>query len=263
MFGCGLCGTDEVHRADRAAEIIWQNQSGRYRGLPRKLQGVWWMDGNPAPELFASLDGNPFHPKRRTVEIVLGAPLNWSFNNSTWGYLEACAVCLGHHLLCNKIEAQFNPDYTYANLPLTICCGAVDLGRLLFRQAWVMQEVDDNTWHRLAHNYVCCCCCMDPTPEFMYTLRKVIDADGRELPALGQIMAQLTGMAPSEVSKTLEQVILVPAGLDTRLLSLPFAAAGDFRTDSGRLGHPARAHPPSAGWMQPLASDTPRSITEP
>lgn len=177
------CGDAEVHPADEAARILFEAQAGRTPELPEKLQGVFWMSDNAAPELLVTLDGSSFDPENYTIAISSGAPLNWTYSTGVLGWLYWAALRVSY-LFCAKLYIQFDPEYRKADMPLYLCgCLWIPMGMV-----WKMSQIDENSWDRDIYLY--CCPCMKW--DFgSYVLKRVIDAKGRQLPAFKEMMSSI------------------------------------------------------------------------
>lgn len=191
------CCSVEVHAADTGAETLYAKQHGKTPDLPEKFQGVFWFDGNPAPELLMTFEGQYFDPERRKINLNSGGTYSWSMSNDTIGWAYWC--CLrASWATCSELNFNFNEDYTYADMPLYVggcnpdscsCDGCwVPMG-----QWWSMDQIDEDTWNRNITLYCWPC----SRWEFgSYFLKRVIRADGTRTPYFDEMMQMLEEHEP-------------------------------------------------------------------
>lgn len=182
----------EVHRADKAAQLLYDKQHGKTPGLPEKLRGVFWFDGNPAPELITTLEGTNLIESRQTINLNSGGTYSWTHSADHVGWAYWCCLRVGW-ACCAELHLEFNEDYTFAKMPLRICgfcpdqccCDGiwVPMG-----QWWTMEQEDDDTWKRNIRLY----CTPWKTWELgSYTLRRIIRPDNTKTPAFDDMMRSL------------------------------------------------------------------------
>eukprot|EP00405_Crypthecodinium_cohnii_P048002 CAMPEP_0206588738 /NCGR_PEP_ID=MMETSP0325_2-20121206/38478_1 /ASSEMBLY_ACC=CAM_ASM_000347 /TAXON_ID=2866 /ORGANISM="Crypthecodinium cohnii, Strain Seligo" /LENGTH=290 /DNA_ID=CAMNT_0054097107 /DNA_START=168 /DNA_END=1037 /DNA_ORIENTATION=- len=174
-------GDAEVHSADNAARILYEAQAGKTPNLPDSMKGVFWMEGNAAPELLITMEGSEYDEERKELRIMSGAPLNWSYNTGKAGWIY-WAFLRFSYLLCARLRVRFDPECLQADMPLYLfSCIWAPMGMV-----WTMKYVSDGVWERNINLY------WKPKKKWnkgSYTLRRVIDADGRETPAFAEMMA--------------------------------------------------------------------------
>jgi len=173
----------EVHPIDKLAHILYRTRSGLTPNLPDSLKGVWWMDGNPAPETLIMLDGLQWNEAKRELTMLIGAPLTWSFNTGCVGWMFWALVRFGR-LFCPRIRVRFNPEIKNARMPFFLFnCIWIPFG-----QVWYCNFIEDGAWDRDIRFY----CSMNQRWEFgAYTLRRIIDQDGNETPAFADLMKSI------------------------------------------------------------------------
>lgn len=188
----------ETMPADKAAKVLFKaNFEKRSRRssppLPTKLQGVFWMSSNAAPELLAVLEGSWFDPDRRLVKLDSGGAYNWSYSTGLTGWLYWFFLRISF-IFCSELHIHFSDDgYNVARMPLYVCgccpnswkCDGVWMPMGMW---WDLEQIDDNTWDRPIYLY-----CM-PWRKWelgSYILRRVIDENGSETPAFNDMMRSL------------------------------------------------------------------------
>jgi hypothetical protein len=53
-------------------------------GFPEEFQGVWWMNGNPMPDVLVSFGNAEWNNDTQNVSLPIYAPLNWSWTGSPY-----------------------------------------------------------------------------------------------------------------------------------------------------------------------------------
>jgi len=196
LFCVQSYGDAEVHSAAECAEILAlqsrqareKEQTSEQPALPEKLQGVFWMSDNLAPELLASFEGATIDEESNTISFLAGAPLNWTYSTGVIGWLYWFYLRLGY-LFGARLFMNFDKDYTSASMKIYTChqtrCAC------FFGCQWSMEQVDANTWDR----GITYCCCPSRTNSFStassYTLKRIIDGQGNRLPEYDNMIAQV------------------------------------------------------------------------
>jgi len=179
----------QVRPANVQAEVMYKfnRENHQEQTLPDKLKGLFWLSDDTAPELFVSLETGYFDPVKRVITVPMGAPFNWSWSANLIGWLEWASVVFCGWLACSKIKFWFDDDsYKKATLKLYVCSCIP----LYFCQEWTMeQESDENTW---ARNMFCGGgSCKFNIESWSYTLRRVMDENGKELPEFQRMITTL------------------------------------------------------------------------
>lgn len=169
--------------ADEAASVMFNASSGSCEGLPEKLRGVFWFSSNKAPELLMTFEGGTLDEERNELSLESHAPLVWSFSADIRGWMYWAMITL-YALFCVKVTFKFDPEYRTARIPLyTFGCIWTAMGMF-----WSIDQIDDDTWDRPIYLY----CNPKQRWEFgSYTLRRVIDTNGKRLPAFDDMMRSL------------------------------------------------------------------------
>jgi len=188
------CLAVEVHDAEDAAAILYNYNHGHTPDLPRKLQGVFWMSTNAAPELLASMDGSFWDEDRRMLNLDAGATYNWTYSDNAVGWMYWLCLRVSY-FFCAEMKMSFNEDITEASMPLYICgccadscpCDGVWLPTGMI---WRMKQdpTDENAWDRQIYLYC------NPTSvwEFgSYRLIRIMDENGQQLPAYEDMVEQM------------------------------------------------------------------------
>lgn len=164
----------EVLNTSKAADRMFQENGND--ALPKALQGVLWMAGNPAPELLMSLEAGKVDPTMRTVTITCGEKFSWSYNRDRGGFLEYFLVTLSWTAFgAGKLEWQFDEEWRFARLFLTVYGKQVE--------EWYFEQTDADGQTFIRGNVA-----KTGTKVPKYTALKVIDHAGRRLPAFRQMV---------------------------------------------------------------------------
>jgi hypothetical protein len=201
--------------ADQAAVTMYDKLHGKTDGLPKKLQGVFWMSDNMLPDLMMLFDGASFDPDKRVLTIHYGAPYTWSWSGFApfptlfLGWWMAL-TSFGSYLTSSNIRVHFNEDYTDGRLYLYI----FKYFWLPTGMIWTMTDIshrkDGSVWDRGIYFWLL------PSLKFApgsYTLRQIIDSNGHRLHVFKDMMNSLwspehSGTPVKGVTiKALEQLI--------------------------------------------------------
>jgi hypothetical protein len=185
----------EIHGPEDSAKILYNYNHGKTEGLPAKLQGVFWMSTNAAPELLASIDGSYWDPKRRMVNFHAGATYNWTYSSNLIGWIYWFGLRVSY-MFCSEMHLNFNEDITYASMPLYVCgccpdsCCCCDGCWLPTGMIWTMKQVetDENAWDRDISLYC------NPKKRWglgSYKLVRIIDENGQKLPGYAAMVEQM------------------------------------------------------------------------
>ena len=125
-------------------------------GLPEPLQGLWWMDGNPAPEVVVSLGGSIWDADSRTIAVSPTDEGVWAYNDDLLG-----------NLLYGLIQVpsqsgnvfQFNEDLTYADILLTVRVLGLTIPLPRWFLSLSMFSVEDGLWERGSYTFLGVFCC--------------------------------------------------------------------------------------------------------
>lgn len=178
------------------------------------------MSDNSAPELLVSLDGGNFDSGPRAVSLFLGWQNSWSYSQDVAGWFEWFLVSCPSPLLCTNVRFNFDEGFRNATLGLIIC-GCFDILACLGLR-WSMEDITPldqdpgTTWSRKARSR-----CYSSE----YTLRRVMDADGRRVqPAFNAMMETLHREGHPGV----------PVGSGTRKTLMQLTQRGRFLIDPDR-----------------------------
>lgn len=189
------CCAVEVHTAENAAETMFAKKHGKTPDLPEKLQGVWWMSTNAAPELITSFEGQWFSAEKRMINFDSGGNYAWTHSTGCFGWIYWFFLRCSF-MWCSELHFYFSDEeYTRAEMPLYVCgcCkdgSCCDGCKVPMGQWWTMEqrEGDVNTWDRNIYLY-----CM-PWKRWelgSYVLRRIIDEKGNKLPAFEEMVEQV------------------------------------------------------------------------
>eukprot|EP00884_Botryococcus_braunii_P004156 jgi/Botrbrau1/13741/Bobra.0356s0017.1 len=174
FYQAKLCAPEDVHKC-----MHYGNSSN---GLPKDIQGVWWLRGIDFPgEVLHSTAGD-WDPVQRKLHITNYAERIWGFE-STSSVIEDCWFAFSgasHMNFFTTFEATLdiymNEDYTATQLvpgftwPFT-------LGQNFQTPVWVFnwtsQLLPDNRWLRRTSTFGI------PTPSGNYIWHQIVTGDGK------------------------------------------------------------------------------------
>eukprot|EP00931_Biecheleriopsis_adriatica_P007033 TRINITY_DN108358_c0_g1_i1.p1 TRINITY_DN108358_c0_g1~~TRINITY_DN108358_c0_g1_i1.p1 ORF type:complete len:246 (-),score=50.83 TRINITY_DN108358_c0_g1_i1:40-777(-) len=173
-WGCCQFERLEAREAARRLWEYWQNHPERVaQSIPAKLLGVFWFSDNPAPELVVTFEGEVFDPERRTLTLDAYMKYSWSIDTNCLGYLFYLLLAV---IGRSVIIFHWNEDFTFAEMKLYIFY-CIPLPACLLRFTIRQLDAEGNSWERKTEFF-------GRYSEYgSYTLRKIIDQAGKELPA--------------------------------------------------------------------------------
>ncbi|CAE7684641.1 unnamed protein product [Symbiodinium sp. CCMP2592] len=162
--------------ASEAPVAMWQRHQNEE--LPERVRGILWMRGNTCPELMLTLEAATFDKASRELLLPFGTGYSWTYNDDFAGWLEYGAVTLNLAFLSpGKLRVVFDEDFRFGTVQISF------LGMGLSGHLWGMNNTDDgvgNFWDRVFWD--------DGKWLFRYDIKKVLDADGKKLPAQSQMV---------------------------------------------------------------------------
>jgi len=204
----------EIHDPETSAAILYNYNHGKTENLPPKLQGVFWMSTNAAPELLATLEGSSWDVDRRMLNLDAGSTYNWTYSADAVGWVYWFFLRVSY-FFCAEMQMTFNEDITEASMPLYVCgccpdscpCDGVWMPTGMI---WKMKQDpnDENAWNREIYLYC------NPTNlwEFgSYRLIRIIDENGQKLPAYNDMVEQMTKTSADTEDPKLKIIYSKPA----------------------------------------------------
>jgi len=170
-----------LEAADAARRLweYWQNNPDRVdQSLPSKLHGVFWFSNNPAPELVVTFEGEVFDREKRTLTLDAYMKYSWSIDTNCLGYLFYLLLAV---LGRSVIVFHWNEDFTFADMPLYLFY-CIPIPSCLLKFTIKQLDTDGNEWERRTEVFGC------HSTYGSYTLRKIIDQSGKELPAFNEML---------------------------------------------------------------------------
>jgi hypothetical protein len=150
--------------------------------LPKVLQGVFFMDGNPLPDDCITMYNLEWDTQNHTLVIPLFAPLQWTFHNSLLGWILLRAIQL--------TEFQYKIQFADASLQqaqITPLALGIEIPQWIINATMHRDENSHNgdIWQRKN-------IWLGVIPGIGdYTLRKIVDADGRYTPAFNDMLTKV------------------------------------------------------------------------
>ncbi|MEA5564105.1 hypothetical protein [Anabaena sp. UHCC 0399] len=149
--------------------------------LPSVLKGVFFMDGNPAPDDCITMYNVEWDEQNNTLLLPVYAPLQWTFHNSIGGWILLRLIQLTR--LTYKI--QFT-DATLQQAQITPIGLGIEIPRWLLNGTMHQNENSQgDTWER--QNIW-----LGIIPKFAdYTLRRIVDEEGCYTPAFEDMLTRV------------------------------------------------------------------------
>ncbi|CAK9064844.1 Hypothetical protein (Fragment) [Durusdinium trenchii] len=176
---------------DEAARLIFrywkdalpQSKDDLSEDLPEKFRGVFWMSTDPSPELCTNFEAASFDAASRTMKLFPGAPYTWVWCDSYMGWAFYLFFTFINPIY--TLQVRWDEAYRKAYLPsILFGCFNVDW---MTCSAMYIEQLDDegNEWARTSYVFG------QTFKHGSYTLKKVIDKDGGELPAFDDMVLSL------------------------------------------------------------------------
>lgn len=171
----------EAGEAARVMSEKWKDHPGS-KDLPAPWRGVFWMSDNPAPEALTVLTPGDFDLQRKRLSLMLGQPWAWSHNDTFEGWLfQYFPNCIAYHF--------FIPAYAIFDMDEKMDFAQMTLWVLGFPvRGMSIRRLDEqgHQWDRETLGVG-----TTARSEYMsYTLKKIIEVDGTELPAFSEMREQ-------------------------------------------------------------------------
>lgn len=113
-------------------------------GLPEKLHGLWWMDGNPVADEVVSFGLSTWDENKLRTEVPVYASGNWSWHDSRDGYRV--------YRLAKKFKLtyrfEFNEAVTFAQITPVLHLGPIQFKIPRFIANFTMEFIADGHWVR-------------------------------------------------------------------------------------------------------------------
>eukprot|EP00931_Biecheleriopsis_adriatica_P095880 TRINITY_DN69529_c0_g1_i1.p1 TRINITY_DN69529_c0_g1~~TRINITY_DN69529_c0_g1_i1.p1 ORF type:complete len:232 (-),score=26.31 TRINITY_DN69529_c0_g1_i1:141-836(-) len=194
FFGCCCCiSTHPTATVDRW--LYSSKLSGQPSEIPPKLQGVFYMDGNPAPEDCYSLNGAAWDASNMEQPILTVQ----DFRPFTLTYPASCAgfglYCFQSFCCCATLKFLWDKDVTRARIDPYLCGGCCGPFTCIGRWDMVLDPTTDPDapeggaiWKRIS---------LDPKTgqpfpdgQGSYTLRKIVSKTGQRVKSNFDIYVQ-------------------------------------------------------------------------
>ncbi|MEH2436351.1 MAG: hypothetical protein V7K25_19240 [Nostoc sp.] len=150
--------------------------------LPSVLQGVFFMDGNPLPDTCITMYNLEWDTQNRTLVLPIFAPLQWTFHNSIAGWILLRSI----QLLKATYKIQFEDETLQEAQVIPVFLG-IPISRAIvsFTMSQDKNSLNGDIWHRKNVWFGG----LSRVGE--YTLRKVVDKDGRYTPAFNDMLTRV------------------------------------------------------------------------
>ncbi|MEH2454532.1 hypothetical protein [Nostoc sp.] len=150
--------------------------------LPSVLKGVFFLDGNPLPDTCITMYNLEWNTQKRTLDLPVFAPLQWTFHNSIGGWI------LLHFIQWFKVtyKIQFT-DETLQQAQIIPFLLGIEISTSIVSLTMSQDKSSPNgdIWHRKnvwLGGF---------SRAGEYTLRKVVGEDGRYTPAFNNMLTRV------------------------------------------------------------------------
>ncbi|KAF3887594.1 MULTISPECIES: hypothetical protein [Nostocales] len=147
--------------------------------LPNILRGVFHMDGNPLPDECITFYNIEWDMQTRSLVLPVFAPLQWTFHNSVRGWILLIAI----QVIQLTYKIQFE-DETLQQAQITPFTFGLPVPKWIIALTMIQDKNsnDRNTWQRKNVWFGG----LSRVGE--YTLRRVVDENGRHTPAFNDML---------------------------------------------------------------------------
>mmetsp|Transcript_84323 Transcript_84323/g.239162 ORF Transcript_84323/g.239162 Transcript_84323/m.239162 type:complete len:220 (+) Transcript_84323:310-969(+) len=187
---CSSLGQVERLPATRAALRLyryWECNPGRSRYLPDKLRGVFWLSDHASSQLLCCFESMQVDIEHRRTTLWPASRYNWSFCDNRNGWiLYLCARLLG----VNAIMLDWDPYFESASARLWLMGWVPPCVTSLFATSTITQlDREGDSW---AVETFLPGWSTRASPSASFTLVKVVDRSGYELPGFTAMLRTLT-----------------------------------------------------------------------
>ncbi|MEH1936295.1 MAG: hypothetical protein V7L14_21855 [Nostoc sp.] len=150
--------------------------------LPSVLKGVFFMDGNPAPDTCITMHNLEWDTQNRALALPVFAPLQWTFHNSIAGWISLRFIQWFE--LTYKIQFE---DETLQQAKVIPFLLGIPISRSIvsFTMSKDKNSLNGDIWHRKNVWFG------GLSRAGEYTLRRVVDEDGRYTPAFYEMLPRV------------------------------------------------------------------------
>ncbi|MEH1941042.1 MAG: hypothetical protein V7L01_12600 [Nostoc sp.] len=154
----------------------------RETNLPSVLKGVFFLDGNPVPDTCITMYNLEWDAQNRTLVLPVFAPLQWTFHNSIPGWITLRFIQL--FKLTYKIQFE---DETLQQAKIIPILLGIPISTLIvsFTMTQDKNSPNGDIWHRKNVWFG------GLSRAGEYTLRRVVDEDGRYTPAFNDMLTRV------------------------------------------------------------------------
>ncbi len=153
-----------------------EHMKGGGPNVPKSLRGLWWMDGNPVPEVILSFGDAKYSEEERLLRNTFNGKNGYLFSSSILGRLWHEITNLLNGVIIVKFPESFNIEQPKAGDQMFVSPQLKGLGDL--QTDWPTTYVNDSHWRR-------------DTQDFCYNLRQIVDENGTKLPAYDYFVQQV------------------------------------------------------------------------
>ncbi|MGF2033828.1 MAG: hypothetical protein RMZ43_000615 [Nostoc sp. CmiVER01] len=150
--------------------------------LPSVLQGVFFMDGNPLPDTCITMYNLEWDIQNITLVLPVFAPLQWTFHKSIAGWILLRSVQLSKA----TYKIQFEDETLQEAQIIPVFFGIpISKSIVTCTMSQDKNSLNGDIWHRKNVWF-------GGLSKFgEYTLRKVVDKDGRYTPAFNDMLTRV------------------------------------------------------------------------
>lgn len=143
---------------------------------PPSLQGLWWMDGNPASDEVLSFAGATFSPIEDDGKVVGYEALIPVYEEGIWSWHDTFKGRLTYRAVeASKLvyRATFNEDFTHSDVEPVVGPLSLKIPQSV-ALSFTMTQISEDEWVRDS-------LLLGQTHQ--YVMRQIVDGNGNRLPA--------------------------------------------------------------------------------
>ncbi|MEH2252875.1 hypothetical protein [Nostoc sp.] len=150
--------------------------------LPSVLKGVFFMDGNPLPDTCITMYNLEWDTQNKALLLPLFAPLQWTFHNSIGGWILLRFIQWFEF----TYKIQFEDETLQQAQVIPFLLGIpISKAIVSFTMSQDKNSLNGDIWHRKNVWFG------GLSQAGEYTLRRVIDEDGRYTPAFNDMLSRV------------------------------------------------------------------------
>eukprot|EP00884_Botryococcus_braunii_P003062 jgi/Botrbrau1/12757/Bobra.67_1s0116.1 len=176
--------SNKYYRARKCRRVdvaICLRRGNSSNGLPEGVQGIWWQQGISYPEEIVTTSGT-WDPVQRLLRVV-------NHNPGQWGYYDTSSIWKGSYFtfsgaahlnffvtMESVLNIYMNEDLTFGQAVPAFTVAGISMQVPIMVMDWSLALEPDGSWLRKSKSLGF------DIPSADYTLRQVVDGEGRKGP---------------------------------------------------------------------------------